>query len=30
LAAHLEPAFLDAVTVDALIGLVRDGDTEIL
>lgn len=30
LAAHLEPAFLDAVTVDALIDLVRAGDTEIL
>jgi hypothetical protein len=30
LAAHLEPAFLDAATVDALVGLVRDGDTEIL
>lgn len=27
LAAHLEPAFLDAVTVDALIDLVRAGDT---
>jgi hypothetical protein len=30
LATHLEPAFLDAVTVDALIDLVRAGDTEIL
>ena len=30
LAARLEPAFLDAVTVDALIDLVRAGDTEIL
>ncbi|MCP9838064.1 hypothetical protein KBY84_11245 [Cyanobium sp. N.Huapi 1H5] len=30
LAAHLEPAFLDAVTIDALIGLVRTGDNEIL
>lgn len=30
LAAHLEPASLDAVTVDALIDLVRAGDTEIL
>ncbi|MCC6747124.1 MAG: hypothetical protein IT371_05650 [Deltaproteobacteria bacterium] len=30
LAAHLEPAFLDAVTVDALIDLVRAGDTEVL
>ena len=30
LAAHLEPALLDAVTVDALIDLVRAGDTEIL
>lgn len=30
LAAHLEPAFLNAVTVDALIDLVRAGDPEIL
>jgi hypothetical protein len=30
LAAHLEPAFLDAVTVDALLDLVRSGDAEIL
>jgi hypothetical protein len=30
LAAHLEPAFLDAVTIDALVELVRAGDTEIL
>lgn len=30
LAAHLEPAFLDAVTVDALLDLVRTGDAEIL
>ena len=30
LAAHLEPAFLDAVTVDALIDIVRAGDPEIL
>lgn len=30
LAAHLEPAFLDAVTIDALIDLVRTGDNEIL
>lgn len=30
LAAQLEPAFLDAVTVDALLDLVRAGDAEIL
>lgn len=30
LAAHLEPAFLDAVTVEALLDLVRTGDKEIL
>jgi hypothetical protein len=30
LAAQLEPAFLDAMTVDALIDLVRAGDAEIL
>lgn len=30
LTTHLEPAFLDAVTVDALFDLVRAGDAEIL
>ncbi len=30
LAAHLEPALLDAVTIDALIDLLRAGDNEIL
>lgn len=30
LAAHLEPASLDAATVDALLEFVREGDTELL
>lgn len=30
LAAHLEPAFLDAATVDALLELVREGNAELL
>lgn len=30
LAAHLEPAFLDAATIDALLELARAGDAEIL
>lgn len=30
LAAHLEPAFLDAATVDELLLLARDGDSELL